>query len=114
MEVMPHECCHFLYFEKWKSLYPKMDRRKFDTPYIEWHLSEIVAPIILNDKRIQRLLKKRARFYPEHARLKIAGQTVQKYFTALYEKNVKKKKGIEVFLKEAYREIKDNKSLFKI
>ena len=52
----------FLYFEKWKSLYPKMDRRKFDTPYIEWHLSEIVAPIILNDKRIQRLLKKRARF----------------------------------------------------
>lgn len=112
MEVIMHECCHFLYFEKWKELYPKMDRKKFNAPHIEWHLSEIIAPIILNDKRIQKLLKQKADFYPEHARLKIAGQTIPKYFTSLYEKNIKENKDFNAFLRQTYQEIKRNKNLF--
>lgn len=113
MEVIMHECCHFLYFDKWKKLYPKMDRKKFDAPYVEWHLSEIIAPIILNDKRMQKLLKQKTDFYPKHEALRIKDRSAPKYFTALYEKSIKKRKGIEVFLKEAYLEIGHNKNLFK-
>jgi hypothetical protein len=111
-EIIMHEACHFLYFEKWKKLYPEMDNKKFDEPHIEWHLSEILAPIILNDVRIQKLLKHKAIFYKEHKRIKIDGKTAPKYFGNLYKKTAKEK-NFEEFLKEAYRAIKKNNKSFK-
>ncbi|NLE07057.1 MAG: hypothetical protein GX627_00335 [Parcubacteria group bacterium] len=113
MEVIMHESCHFLYFEKWKKLYPEMDNKKFESPYLEWHLSEILAPIILNDPRIQKLLKRKADFYVEHKKLKIGNKTVPKYFNDLYKKN-NMNKNFDEFLKESYEAIKKNKKLFKI
>ncbi|MDP4038730.1 MAG: hypothetical protein Q8P54_02060 [bacterium] len=107
-EVIMHESCHFLYFEKWKKLYPQTNHKKFDSPYLEWHLSEIIAPIILNDKRIQKLLKQKAVFYPEHQKLRIKGKSVPEYFTDLYKKNKK----FNIFLDKAYKTIKANKKLF--
>ncbi len=92
MEVIMHESCHFLYFEKWKKLYPKMDSKKFESPHIEWHLSEIIAPIILNDFRIQKLLKQRAVFYPAHEKIKIGDKTAPKHLSDLYKKIVGKEK----------------------
>lgn len=89
MEVIMHECCHFLYFEKWKQLFPNINSKKFESPYLEWHLSEILAPIILNDARIQKLLKRKADFYMEHKRIKIGNKTVPKYFNDLYKKLIK-------------------------
>jgi hypothetical protein len=112
MEIIMHECCHFLYFEKWKNMHPKMNSEKFEFPYIEWHLSEIIAPIVLNDSRIQKLLKKKAVFYTEHRKIKIGGKTVPKYFTDLYNK-ITKNDNFEDFLKESYQVIKVHKKLFK-
>lgn len=112
IEVIMHECCHFLYFEKWKKLYPKMNHKKFEAPYIEWHLSEIVAPIILNDKRIQKLLKRKAAFYPEHQKIKIGCKTAPKYFSDLYQEYVEKDDGFAIFLKNAYKVMRVNKKLF--
>lgn len=111
--VIMHECCHFLYFEKWKKIYPNMVHKKFDAPHVEWHLSEIVAPIILNDKRIQRLLKRKSSFYPDHEKIRIGKISAPRYFTDLYKKDIRENKGMETFLKEAYQEIKRNKNLFK-
>lgn len=114
IEVIMHECCHFLYFEKWKKLYPEMNSKKFESPYLEWHLSEITAPIILNNSRIQKLLKQRAVFYTEYQKIKIDKKPVYKFFTDLYNINIKKGNGIEKFLSESYRIIQTNKELFKI
>jgi hypothetical protein len=113
IEVIMHESCHFLYFEKWKKLYPEIDNKKFESPYLEWHLSEILAPIILNDSRIQKLLKRKADFYIEHKKLKIGNKTVPKYFNDLYKKN-NMDKNFDEFLKESYKAIKKNRGLFKI
>jgi len=113
IEVIMHELCHFLYFEKWKKLYPKTDSKKFESPYLEWHLSEILAPIILNDPRIQKLLKRKADFYIEHKRIKIGSRTVPKYFNDLYKKN-SIDKNFDEFLKKSYNTIKNNRKLFKI
>lgn len=113
LEVIMHESCHFLYFEKWKKVYPKMSLKKFESPHIEWHLSEIVAPIILNDSRIQRLLKQKAAFYTEHKKIKIGDKTAPRYFTDLYNKAAKGD-NFDRFLKESYQAIKKNKELFKI
>lgn len=113
MEVIMHESCHFLYFEKWKQLYPKIDNKKFESPYLEWHLSEILAPIILNDSRIQKLLKRKADFYTEHQRIKIGNKTTPKYFNDLYNK-IAKKNNFSEFLKESCQIIKKNRRLFMI
>jgi hypothetical protein len=113
IEVIMHESCHFLYFEKWKKLYPKMDNKKFESPYLEWHLSEILTPIILNDLRIQKLLKRKADFYTEHKKIKIGNKIASKYFNDLYKKN-NIDKNFDEFLIESYKVIKKNKDLFKI
>lgn len=110
MEVIMHECCHFLYFEKWKQLYPKTNNEKFESPYIEWHLSEIIAPIILNDKRIQKLLKQKAVFYEEYEKIKIGDKKALQYFIDLY----KRRKNFERFLRDSYKIIKKNEGLFNI
>lgn len=90
-----------------------MDSKKCESPYLEWHLSEILAPIILNDPRIQKLLGRKADFYNEHKRIKIGNRTVPKYFSDLYKKN-SIDKNFDEFLEESYRAIKENKELFKI
>lgn len=108
MEVIMHESCHFLYFEKWKKIYPKVSNKKFESPHIEWHLSEIIAPIILNDQRIKKILKQKAVFYEEHDKIKINNISIPKYFTEIYNKN----KDFEQFLDKSYKIIKKNQNLF--
>jgi hypothetical protein len=112
LEVIMHECCHFLYFKKWKELYPKASNKTFESPHIEWHLSELVAPIVINDKKVQKLLRQKASFYNEHSRIKIGKKTAPQFFTDIYIKNIDKNNGFELFLEEAYKEIKKHKKLF--
>lgn len=113
MEVIMHESCHFLYFQKWKEAFPNAKRKTFDYPYIEWHLSEILAPIILNDSRVQKLLKKRADFYDEHKKIHIGKKNLPKHFELLYKKHIKQQSNFNDFLQEAYSEIKTHKDKFK-
>jgi len=89
-----------------------MSHKKFESSHIEWHLSEIIAPIILNDIRIQKLLKQKAAFYTEHQRIKISRKTAPQYFTDLYNRFAKSN-DFEKFLKESYLAIKKNEKLFK-
>lgn len=112
MPVIMHEICHFLYFKKWKELFPKSERRTWDYPHIEWHLSELVAPIILNDERFRGILKQKATFYREHRKVKIKGVSAPQYFSKLYANCLKKNKNFDYFIKEAYKIIKKNKKLF--
>jgi hypothetical protein len=113
LEVITHEISHLLYFEKWKQMYPKMSHKKFDSPYVEWHLSEIITPIILNDSKIQSLINEKAVFYEEHQKLKINGKNVPEYFTDLYLKNKKEKKDFREFVEKAYDVMKNNKKIFQ-
>lgn len=48
-----HECCHFLWFEKIKELYPNIPRREYDSPYNAWQYSEMVVDPILNSNEIK-------------------------------------------------------------
>lgn len=111
-ETIMHEICHFLYFKKWEEIFPNTKRKTFEYPYIEWHLSEILAPIILNDLRIQKLLKHKAVFYKEHQKLKINGINVPKYFSFLYKECKSKQYSFNEFLRKAYSEIKQHKNIF--
>ncbi|MEI7750040.1 MAG: hypothetical protein WCJ25_03475 [Candidatus Moraniibacteriota bacterium] len=110
-EIVMHECVHFLYFEKWKQLFPDMDPELFESPHLEWHLSEIVAPIVLNDSRIQRLLQRKASFYGIHEQARIGTVSATEFFQDLYDKQMATD-GFESFLSEAYYAIKKNRDSF--
>jgi len=113
IEVIMHEICHFLYFKKWKEVFPQAERQTFDKPYLEWHLSEILAPVILGDKRVQKILSKKPDFYREHKRIKIGNKSVPAYFLNIYQKHLNQETSFEDFLKVAYREIKVHRKLFR-
>ncbi|MCK4520736.1 hypothetical protein KAT95_02600 [Candidatus Parcubacteria bacterium] len=113
IEVIMHECCHFLYFKKWKEVFPNAKSKTFECPYIEWHLSEILAPVILNDLRIQKLLKKKADFYDEYKKIYIGKKNLPKYFKLLYKKHTKQHSNFDDFLRKAYLEIKNHRDKFK-
>lgn len=48
-EKVAHETLHFLWFLKWKSLFPNASRREFDSPFMPWVYSEMVVDPILNN-----------------------------------------------------------------
>lgn len=105
--TIAHEILHFYYFYKWKKIFQKNNEKNFDGPHIIWHLSEILAPVILNTKRIQKLLREKARGYKEHEAFKIKGKNSIAHFKELYSKYGKE--GFSEFLKKAYMEIKKYK-----
>jgi hypothetical protein len=105
MEVILHESCHFLYFKKWKELFPKANPKTFEAPHAEWLLSELVAPVILNDPALQDVLKQKAKFYPEHRKLKIQNVTAPVFITRMYCK----RKNFDQFLRNAYKELKKSR-----
>lgn len=54
--ISAHETLHFLWFEKWKELYPNYIRREFDSPYNPWLYSEMVTDPILNSETLKQIL----------------------------------------------------------
>jgi len=107
-----HESCHFLYFEKWKQIFPKHWKKTFEAPCIEWHLSEIIAPILLNNLRMQKILKKKVEFYKEHERIKIKKVSAPQYFSGLYEECRSNQRSFADFIRQSYAEIKKHEKLF--
>jgi len=102
-----HEILHFLYFKKWKEVFPKAERRTFDSPHLVWRLSEILDPIILNNyPKIQKLTKLKHQTYKEFQKAKIGNEKLVPHFEVLYRKHLQSKKPFEVFLKIAWKEAK--------
>lgn len=70
VEIASHETCHFLWFQKWKELYPNCPRREYDSPYHPWQYSEMVVDPILNSKEIQPILGVDAKGYDSFYEIK--------------------------------------------
>jgi len=101
-----HELLHFIYFKKWKEVFPHSKEKEFDNPYLVWKLSEIVIPIILNEKRIQKIFEHKFKGYNEFEQIKIKGKLIRDSLQELYED----KENFEDFLKKSYAFIKKHKS----
>ena len=55
VETCAHELCHFLWFEKWRELYPESNKDDYEFPNTVWKYSEIVVEPILNSKEISKV-----------------------------------------------------------
>jgi hypothetical protein len=69
--VAIHEILHFIYFEKWKRVFPKTKEKEFDAPHLVWQLSEMVPKIILSDKRVQKVFRYKFDSYKEYENFKL-------------------------------------------
>ncbi|MDP3026496.1 MAG: hypothetical protein Q8N63_02220 [Nanoarchaeota archaeon] len=97
-----HEILHFIYFEKWKEVFPKANEKEFDGPYLAWKLSEMVPRIILSDKRIQNILEHKPPVYREYTRLEIKNKPLLDYLQEFYDN----KKDFTDFLEKSQKFIK--------
>jgi hypothetical protein len=106
MLTTAHECLHFLYFKKFHEVFPNVPIRTFNSPHLEWALSEILARPILNRDAIQELLKIKEWGYPEFQKVKIGKKSLLDHFDELYNKSLKRGESFEKFLRTAYKEAK--------
>ena len=96
--VAMHEILHFLWFEKWKQIFPKTSERHFDGPHLEWQLSEMVPKIILSDEKIQKIFKHKPGVYREYLATKIDRRPLLSYIGKFYHE----KKDFEDFVRKSW------------
>ena len=107
--IAVHEILHFLYFEKWKKIFPKTNEKHFNSPYLVWELSEIVPKAILSDKRLQKIFRHNPDVYKEYKNLKIKGKYLLDYINHFYFK----RKNFEDFLRKSWTFMKKYKKTNK-
>jgi hypothetical protein len=106
-EVAIHEILHFIYFEKWKEAFPKTKEKHFDAPYMVWQLSEMVPPVILSDKRVQKVFKHKPLAYKEYELIKIKNRPLLSYIQEFYNK----RKNFKDFLKKSYAFVRKHEKI---
>ncbi|MCW6160401.1 MAG: hypothetical protein LVQ95_04935 [Candidatus Micrarchaeales archaeon] len=99
-----HETLHFIYFEKWKSVFPGTDEREFNRPHLIWQLSEMVTEILLNDARLQRVFANRFKTYLVYQEMRIDGKPLLSYLQKFYDE----KEDFADFLKKAWEFVKEH------
>ncbi|MBR9676639.1 hypothetical protein GOV04_00670 [Candidatus Woesearchaeota archaeon] len=113
--AIAHEVLHFYYFKKWKEVFPRHSEKSFDGPHIIWHLSEILAVVLLNTSKFFKILRAKEKGYQEHQKIKVRRRTILEYFSDLYTQSQKNNQNFEQFLKQSYKTIKqhENHNSFK-
>lgn len=99
-----HELLHFIYFEKWKTIFPNTKAEEMDEPHLVWHLSEIVPGIILNTKPIQDFFQYNFQSYDQYYEILIEGQSIIQKVTAIYNQE----KSFSDFIKKSWQFIKNH------
>jgi hypothetical protein len=101
--IITHEISHFLYFKKFKKMFPDIKNNNYESPHKEWLLSELVAVTILNDQRIKNILNKgESDYYPEHKKLMLNGELLTEIIEKLYKEYVISKNDFSEFIKKGF------------
>jgi len=110
-EVSIHEIIHFLYFRKWKEVFPDSERKNFDAMYPEWILSEIlVHTIINNNKALQEIIKnEKTDVYIPWRAIRLDGKKLPEYFAPFYIEHEDGKISFADFLKKSWEAYNKNK-----
>ncbi len=81
-----HEIFHFIYFEKWKSVFPETLPKEFESPHLIWHFSEMVIGVVLNDQRLQNIFEYPFHSYREYRQMTINGAPLLSYLKNFYDR----------------------------
>ena len=79
VEVCAHEILHFVWFKKFKEIYPNINSIEYDNPYLAWEYSELVVDPILNSKDINKILNVNVKSYDYFYELKCMNKIKEIY-----------------------------------
>ena len=88
ISTIAHESLHFLWFIKWKELYPYCRREEYDSPYLPWEYSEMVTDPILNNKPFKDILKVEEKSYDSFYELYDGKELVMDNLRKIYAKDI--------------------------
>lgn len=88
IETCAHETLHFLWFEKWKTIYPQTPRAEFESPYIVWQYSEMVTDPILNNKPFSNIFDFKEKGYAGFYEMYDGKTLVMDKLRKIYSKNI--------------------------
>ena len=100
LKTTTHELFHFIYFDKWKEIFPNTSIEEMDYPNPTWALSEIALPIMLNNSKVKNILGIEFKSYPMFENEEYEGESIVLHIKKIYQEN-----GIEDFLKKSYEYI---------
>lgn len=83
-EACAHETLHFLWFIKWKTLYPEIPKTEYESPYLAWQYSEMVTDPILNNSEFQTIFNFTEKSYLEFYKLQKNGKLVMEELKKIY------------------------------
>lgn len=105
IEVSAHEILHFLWFKKWKEVFPEIDRSEYESPRLVWRLSEIMDPIILQcHPKIKELIKPKKWGYSSFKEIKIGELSMTEHFKQIYLESVSAGNDFATTLKKLWSE----------
>ncbi len=111
-ETIAHEILHFLWFKKWKEVFPESESTEYESPHLVWRLSEVMAPIILQcNPKIEKLIQPTNWGYDSFKDLKIGDVGMSEYFAQLYMENVKQGKKFDEILQILWTEAQNHQEI---
>lgn len=109
-ETIAHEIVHFLWFKKWKEVFPEIPRNQYESPYLTWRLSEVMDQIILQcQPEIKKLIQPTKWGYDSFKDLKIGDIGMTEYFMQVYMKCLETGQNFEKILKTLWKEAQEHK-----
>lgn len=88
IELCAHETLHFLWFEKWKEMYPKTPKYEYEAPYLVWQYSEMVTDPVLNNKPFKEIFDFTECGYDSFYELEDGDTKVMDNLRKIYSKNI--------------------------
>lgn len=107
--ITTHELLHFIYFNKFASIFPEISKEEYNRPHLAWHLSEIVPGIILNDHRMQEVFEYNHESYKRYYEIRIEKKTLMEYIQGIYNL----REDFEDFLRKAWQFVQKNEEVIK-
>ncbi len=109
-EIACHEIQHFLYFKKWLEVFPETTYKELNRPHLVWMLSELVAPVILNEHpEFSKLLTRKQETYKHFQKIRVDGKQPTTHLARMYRKHLRSGAPFESFLREIWEFAQTNK-----
>ncbi len=111
VETAAHEILHFLWFKKWKEVFPATNEKEYESPHLTWRLSEIMDPIILQcHPKIRELIKPQHWGYSSFQGIKIDDVSMTEYFKGIYMQSIAAGDDFETTLEKLWEEAKEHET----
>ena len=105
--VCIHEIIHFIWFEKWKYIFPDNNDFNFDTPSLSWLFSEIAIDAIMKESDLNKYCCVDKPAYKHFYNTYIDEVEIMEFFRQLYKDN-----SMDEFMSKGYEFIVENENFF--